>query len=506
MCGICGFVGIEDKDLLNKMSEKIIHRGPDEYDYHVDKNIGMATRRLCIIDIIDGAQPMSRDGKTYIVYNGELFNYKALRSKLEKMGCKFYTESDTEVVLAAYEKLGVKCLDEFDGQFAIAIWDGKKLFLARDPLGIMPLYYCYHNHNLYFASEIKALLEVSDELREPRELSFDAYFSGADCTPFKNIYHMMPSCYMIAEKIKGHLSIDWKKYHSFPKQLSKSSIGEATRTVRKLVEQGITNQLVADVKVGTLLSGGLDSSIVSAVAADNYKNLNTFSIGTQEANEFVPARRMAELIESQHHEVILEEDRIPKILPKIIYHLENYNPRIVQTSIPNYEIVRVASRNVRVILSGEGSDEHFCGYDKWFRPKYNGDHDGQLHQEVTRHVNSLFQQNLLRVDKISMAHSVESRVPLLDKSLINYSMTLDPYLKMWGSIGKYVLRSAFWDKVPAHITWGNKQYFSLGAGIPAMLKNLYNIETPEEKSDLYKSIFNVLFIEGKKPEAVEVMM
>lgn len=513
MCGISGFIGLNDKALLARMSEKLRHRGPDEKGCFTDKAVGLAIRRLSILDPLKGKQPMSNEeGTLHIVYNGELFNFPELKKKLVKLGHNFKTNCDTEAVLHAFEEYGEACLKKLDGQFAFAIWNGKTLFMARDYLGIMPLYYCFSEDKnaLLFASELKSLLEYEDSLRQTWNVSLEQYFECSDWTPFTGIFHLLPGHSIKAEIVKAKLKIVKERYYKIPETIRKRSESQAIKKVHDLTEQGIKSQLISDVPLGVLLSGGLDSSIVAMVASKEIPNLKTFSIGTANENEFPLARMVSEKIGSEHKETILDEKAVAKSLPSIIYHLENYNPRIVQTSIPNFNVVKLASKQVKVLLCGEGSDELFCGYRKWFFPLYyenekcREEREKSLQREVSRHTSNLFQQNLLRVDRIAMAHSVESRVPLLNYKLFNYSMQLNPSLKLKNQTEKYILRKAFAKSLSQKIVWQRKQYFSIGAGVPTLLKKLFNISKPEEKHAFYKEIFDKIFVDNKQPQTVKV--
>jgi len=388
------------------------------------------------MDPCGGHQPIKRiDDDCAIAANGEIYNYPQLRADLANRH-NFRTRSDSESALHLYREVGVDTAKQLDGMFAFAIADGEELYLARDPLGIKPLYYGECNGGLAFASELKALVGHAEGVREfppgtwfHSRHGFQRYYEVPDGSP-------MPG-----------------------------SLTEHLRNVRFALEQAVVKRLMSDVPVGAFLSGGLDSSIIAAIARLHLDELHTFSVGIEGSRDIEAARLVARYLDTVHHEYLFTPDEALAALPEIIYHLESFDQDLVRSAIPCYFASRLASEFVKVILTGEGADELFAGY-TYYRgiacPR-------QLHRELRRSVCSLHNINLQRVDRLTMAHSIEGRVPFLDLGLIRVAQSIPPELKLFEAddgqvIEKWVLRKAFEDLLPAEIVWRGKEQFDEGSG------------------------------------------
>ena len=372
MCGICGFYGFNDESLLNQMVNVLKHRGPDDSGFFTDTNINLGMRRLSIIDIERGKQPVhNEDGSIWLVFNGEIYNFKQLRSSLEKKGHKFYTNSDTEVIVHAYEEFGEDCVKKFQGMFSFAIWDGNKkiLILAVDRFCIKPLYYGIFDGNFFFASEIKSILKYGDYNPQINFSGIHDFLSYLYIPPpktiFKNIYKMTPATLLIYEKD----DIRIKRYWDLSFKTENKDIGFFVKKTRKLLEEAVSSHMISDVPIGVYLSGGIDSSTITGLMSQlSDQPIKTFTIGFEEEDfsELEYARIVSDQFETEHHEIIVEADAFA-LLPQIVrQHDEPFgNP----TSILHYLISDKISDNVKVSLSGTGGDEVFAGYPKYLAMK-----------------------------------------------------------------------------------------------------------------------------------------
>jgi len=370
MCGITGFMGFEDKPLIRKMTDIIAHRGPDASGYFIGKNICLGHRRLSIIDVSAGKQPMYNENYSIcIVFNGEIYNYLSLKETLEKRGHKFRTNSDTEAIIHTYEEYGDECVKHLEGMFAFAIWDDrkgqKKLFLARDRTGIKPLYYAIMGKSIIFASEIKAiLLHPGVKRRVDGEALYSYLTFGyvpAPKTMFDGIFKLPQASTLVFKEGKHSLSTYWDiDFHQ-----SKTSFGEEhyKKELLRLLRESVQSHMMSEVPLGAFLSGGLDSSTVVALMSSAMKEpVKTISAGFEEGgyyDELKYARIVAEHFGTDHHEVTLNTNDL-KILPKIVWHFDEPVPD--PSSIPEYLISEKAKKYVTVALVGEGSDELFMGY------------------------------------------------------------------------------------------------------------------------------------------------
>ncbi|MFA6587815.1 MAG: asparagine synthase (glutamine-hydrolyzing) [Patescibacteria group bacterium] len=375
MCGIVGklyFSGARqvDPELIKKMADTIKYRGPDDEGHFCQGQIGLGHRRLSIIDLSPaGHQPMSNtDATIWIVYNGEIYNFQELKIKLRKLGYKFNSNSDTEVIIHLYEEYGEKCLEHLRGMFAFAIWDSKKhkLFIARDRVGKKPLKYYLGKDFIVFGSELKVFLIDPEVPREPDYIAIHHYLSFQyvpnPLTGFKGIKKLPPAHYLIVENGKVRIERYWRL--DFSKKL-KLSENEWQKEIMERLEKAVKLRLVSDVPLGAFLSGGVDSSaIVGLMAKNSNQPVKTFTIGFKEQshNELPYARQIANLFKTDHTEFIVEPKAL-EILPELIYHYEE--PYADSSAIPTYYVSKLTREHVTVVLNGDGGDENFAGY-KWY--------------------------------------------------------------------------------------------------------------------------------------------
>ncbi len=377
MCGICGIVNrdkdnIVDKDILIQMRDVMTHRGPDDDGIYINNNAGLGFRRLSIVDLSTGHQPIcNEDGNIWLIFNGEIYNHQDLRKDLIAKGHQYKTKSDTESILHLYEEEGIDGFKKMNGMFGIAIWDDKKkrLILVRDRLGIKPLYYHHSNKGFAFASEIKSIFK-SDFLRP--EINADGLeeylifrFVSGEKTMFKNIYNLLPGHILILENGK----IETKKFWDLPNSNEYLRMGESEAVTKldELLNASVKYRLMSDVPLGTFCSGGVDSSLTSAYASrlGNF-NLNTFSVGFEEKDfdESRYALMVSQKFGTNHHTITVNNQTFADVLPKMIWH--NDEPLNHANSVQIFLISQLAKQFVTVVLTGEGSDELFGGY-----PRYN---------------------------------------------------------------------------------------------------------------------------------------
>jgi asparagine synthase (glutamine-hydrolysing) len=503
MCGIAGILELTGRpgslDSVAEMNAALTHRGPDDDGAFADGPVALANRRLAIIDLsADGAQPMWNESRDVAVtYNGEIYNFRALRGRLEAAGHVFRSQTDTEVVVHAYEEWGERCVEEFNGMFAFAIWDARRgeLFLARDRYGIKPLYYWLGNGTLLFASEIKAFLRhpafgVSVSLPHLLEyFTFQNIFG--DGTLFEGVRMLPPGHHLT---VRGGKVRQPQRYWDFDfvEPDTARDEREYEEELGRLLEQAVERQLVSDVDVGAYLSGGMDSASVTALAAQTRSFMPTFTIGFDMTSvsglevgfdERARAERMSYLFKTEHYEAVLKAGDMIRCLPGLVWHLEDLR---VGQSYPNYYVARLASKFVKVVLTGVGGDELFAGYPwRYYRAVVNDDVDHYVRKyydywqrlipsdvvpeffqphvwseikelrtidafrgalptnggapaspvEYLNHSLYLeaktFLHGLLVVDdKLTMAHGLEMRVPFLDNDLVDFAQRLPAALKL----------------------------------------------------------------------------
>ncbi len=374
MCGITGKVNFNQNELienyeLSSMTDVISHRGPDDSGIFIDKNVGLGFRRLSIIDLETGSQPLkNHNGSVVIVFNGEIYNYLDLKIILEKKGYNFRTKTDTEVILAAYEIYGENCLSMLRGMFAFAIWDSneKRLFCARDRFGIKPFYYYLDNNKFVFGSEIKSILKAANVNKELSIEAIDSYFAFGYITSDKSIYKsikkLSPGHFLILSPNNGQ-KLTIRKYWdvNFDFDLDKSE-KEWIEEIQDSFSETVKSHMISDVPIGAFLSGGIDSSsVVAMMALNSDKPIETFSIGFKEEkyNELEFARAVAKKYNCNHHEQIIEPESIG-LLPKLVQAYDE--PFADSSAIPTYYVSKFAREYVTVVLSGDGGDELFAGY------------------------------------------------------------------------------------------------------------------------------------------------
>ena len=562
MCGIAGIVATDalqpqERARLPFMRDVITHRGPDEAGLFVDERAGLAHRRLSIVDLAAGQQPLSNeDGSVWIVFNGEIYNHADLRPALEAAGHAYRTRCDTETIVHAYEEWGDGCVERFRGMFAFAIWDAprRRLLLARDRMGIKPLYWTLAGNRLLFASEIKAILEsglVRAEANERAipELLSTRYLSGTE-TMFRGIHRLMPGHVLVFERgtVTTRCWWDVPVGHENP-DVARLSDRDAVDTFRRKLEEAVRTRLMADVPLGMFLSGGLDSSAIAALMAGMIdRPLQTFSVAFKQRafSELDYARQVATAIKADAHEVVIDDADFFGALPKLVWHEDE--PIAHPSSVPLYFVSELARQHVKVVLTGEGSDELLAGYGKYPRALVNwragalwrvapepvrafvadtivprlparaaryarrsflamprtpesmffdnfasvglrrqaalldprlalqataerayapsrayfdlpNGHSTTLDRLLYTDLKTYLVELLMKQDQISMAASIESRVPFLDHHLVEFAAALPPRMKLRGFTTKWILRQAVQRLLPREILTRRKMGF-----------------------------------------------
>ncbi len=598
MCGINGIAFSSrsgrsvDPRVLERMRDVITHRGPDEAGIFVDANIGLGHRRLSIVDVASGHQPMTNeDGALQIIYNGEVYNHADYRDELEARGHVYRTHCDTETILHLYEEHGDACVNYLRGMFAFAIWDGKKkeLFIARDRLGVKPLYYFHADDgSLYFGSEIKTIFQASDLTPEINFHALPDYLANHATSGEETLYHR------VKRLLPGHTlvwrdgKVEIKKYWD----VSFSKTADQTRSDKDFIAEwyelfrtSVRLRLMADVPLGMFLSGGIDSSAIAAVMSGMVDEpIKTFSVAfaEREANELAYARIVAEAYKTNHHEVVVSPEEFFNALPKLVWHEDE--PLAHPSSVALYFVSLLASQHVKVVLTGEGSDELLAGYGRYRKTILNlslGKHYWNLTPDVLRGVvssgikglpTSRMRQKLLRSflgvapdiesiyfdnfavfplamqadllsneaveqigridpyagvrtalaetdaqslldrllytdiktylhellmkqDQMSMATSVESRVPFLDHKLVEFTCSLPERLKLRGGTTKYILRESMKGVLPEAILSRSKMGFPVP--IAAWFRGAYRSVIDEfvlSERAMSRGLFNPDFV------------
>lgn len=367
MCGICGVVGLEDKKIIKKMCKSLIHRGPDDEGYHLDEKISLGHRRLSIIDLEKGQQPVyNENGTICVIFNGEIYNYKELRQKLE-IKHDFYTASDTEVLVHLYEEYGPDFVKKLNGMFAFAIWDSinNMLMLSRDPIGKKPLYYHHDikSGNFIFASEIKAIFKAG--VKKTVDIgvlpSFMAYsYVLGDKTMFKGINKLLAGNILIYKEGNIHKYKYWDIEEKFTVNTEHSII----KNVRVLLEKSAKYRMIADVPIGAFLSGGIDSSAVTALSKKNVDyDFHTFSVGFEHFSELEHARNVSDFLDTIHHEIIITPEMVANNIDKVAWQYDE--PLGDAAIVNNYFLSKKANEYLKVVIAGEGGDEVFGGYENY---------------------------------------------------------------------------------------------------------------------------------------------
>jgi asparagine synthase (glutamine-hydrolysing) len=548
MCGICGKIELRDGappvrvETLRHMLDSISHRGPDAEGMYRSGPVGLGHKRLKIIDLTTGQQPLcNEDGSVWIIYNGEVYNYKELAAYLVKRGHQFKTASDTEVIVHMYEEFGEDCVKQLRGMFSFALWDDKKktLLLARDRVGIKPLYYCQTSESLIFASEIKAILtdpSVTAEIEPALLDSFLTYFYiPGPQTLFRNIQRLEPGHYLTVKNGRVKITQYWNL--SFDKV--SRSFGEAEEELEDLLSRTVRDHMISDVPVGVLLSGGVDSSGVLSFAVENtHKPISTFTVGFDGGctDERPYARLAAKSFGAHNYEVTITPQEFWDFLPKYVWHMEE--PVCEPPAVALYYVSKLARQYVTVLLSGEGGDEAFAGYQSyrncfwlekikgWLGPlagpagrliqsstangasrygkygplmrtrlqDYYYSHSSAPYEFFNRHYSDLYSPDflatiqrasrarvsqryfaevkgldpldqmlyvdtktwlpddlLIKADKMTMANSLELRVPLLDHQVLEFAASLPARYKLKNKSTKHILKRALSRRLPAEI-------------------------------------------------------
>lgn len=554
MCGIAGMLNLNGRPVpteeLRAMCAAMVHRGPNDEGFYQAGGIGLGMRRLSIIDLENGKQPVrNEDASIWVVLNGEVYNFRELRRRLEQHGHLFYTASDTEVIVHLYEEHGTRCVEHLRGMFGFALWDQKqrRLLLARDRLGIKPLYYGRLGERVVFASELKALLQLSEVERKLNWNAVDHLFAGLTTPPLESIIegiqkldagHILTASAAEGLRIERYWDIKFEPDYGLSEEY-------CAERIRELLEESVRLHLESDVPVGAFLSGGIDSSgVVAAMTKHTSGRVKTFSIGFKEAryNEAGFARLVAERLGTEHHEVIVEPDAW-EFISDLIWHLDE--PFGDPSAIPTYMVSKVAAGHVKVVLSGDGGDELFAGYDKYLVERRERRMDflpaalrkgpgavarllpeGARGRNFARHfslsgweryldASTLFRREekeklfrsdvremlagtdvarfdkeylvgangnwlsaiqcldlkrylpldiLTKVDRMSMAHSLETRVPLLDHRLVEFVATIPPEMKLRAGVTKYIFKRAMRGILPGQIIDRPKQGFAVPLG------------------------------------------
>lgn len=563
MCGISGVIGqnLENKEgIIGGMVGKITHRGPDDDGFYVDKTVGLGMRRLAIIDLKTGRQPItSDDGKLIIFFNGEIYNYKELKNELIPKGHKFSTTSDTEVILKMYEEYGEEMLTKLRGMFTFCIYntETKKLFIARDFFGIKPLYYLIQDENIVaFSSEIKSFESFpgfSMEVNHNAVVNYLSFqYNPLVETFFKNVYKLPPAHYLTIDPVENKIEI--KKYWSmvFEPNETLEEFTTANR-IHETIKDSVKHHMIADVPVGAFLSGGIDSSIITTlmqeIRGDN--KIKTFTVGFNTLTEGLEAKETASFLGTDHTELNIGPDEYFSVLPKVVYHFDE--PIADPSAVGLYFVAEEARKHVKVVLSGEGSDELFGGYNIYLTPKdsekllwlpksfvrlltslpfefygknylkrvsmkledwyigqkyfngsiftrqeikdlWNGGNEkfmplGSLFKQAKGLSDSTVMQYvdintwlvgdiLAKADKMTMANSLELRVPFLDTEVAKLAGTLPDKYKWKGKVTKYLLREAFKNVIPESTRNRRK------LGFPTPVKDWFT----KDRQDVYDTI------------------
>ena len=480
MCGIvCALDLKQSSDLLRsqvlEMSKKVRHRGPDWNGIHCGKNVLLAHERLAIVDPASGNQPIYSDDKNLILAaNGEIYNHQQLRAQLSS-DYAFQTNSDCEIILALYKEKGVNFIDDLNGIFGFVLYDEQndEYLIARDHMGIIPLYMGWDKHGtFYISSELKALEGICNKI----EIFPPGHFMSSTDNQLVKWYDR-----------------DWMNFDSVKD--NKTNLED----LQTALENAVHRQLMSDVPYGVLLSGGLDSSITSALAKKYSKNrvesndvksawypqLHSFAVGLKGSPDLIAAQKVADHIDSIHHEITFTVQEGLDAIKDVIYHLETYDVTTIRASTPMYLMARVIkSMGIKMVLSGEGADEIFGGY-LYF---HKAPDSKEFHEETVRKLDKLYQYDCLRANKSLAAWGIEGRVPFLDKEFIDVAMRINPKDKMINSekMEKWVLRKSFEQYLPESVAWRQKEQFSDGVGYD-WIDSLKDLVNEKVSDDMFKN-------------------
>jgi asparagine synthase (glutamine-hydrolysing) len=562
MCGITGVINSKETGAVEKMTRAIIHRGPDDEGYFSDEYLALGMRRLSIIDLSGGKQPItSSDGRYIIFFNGEIYNYKELRSELKKLGRGFKTDSDTEVVLIMFEVYGLEMLSRLRGMFAFSLYDrgNNKLILVRDFFGIKPLYYWVKDEQvLAFSSEIKSFLQLRDfkpQVNDEAVFNYLSYqYNPLEETFFKDVFKLLPGHFMTIDLKTG--AHEKQRYWQFEfRQDNLLDKKETSEKILEVMKDSVACHMIADVPVGSFLSGGIDSSIIATLMQKirGSKKIKTFTVGFESLSEGKEAKETAEPLGTEHLEITVGPEEYFKVLPQVVWYFDE--PVADPSALGLYFLAREAAKHVKVVLSGEGSDELFGGYNIYLEPfarkkivwlpkfflnfiiklpfefkgknyarrasqsledRYIGNASvfGKREVEIlwtSGHQKPLSLRNLYakagglsesakmqyvdihtwlvgdilaKADKMTMAHSLELRVPFLDMEVAKLAATLPDKFKWRHGKTKYLLREAFNKILPESVRKRKK------LGFPTPVRNWFT----KERKDIYKTILDNIYI------------
>ncbi len=459
MCGIAGGHGHARADDGRRMLARMVHRGPDDQGEVQANGSWLGHRRLSIVDVDGGRQPLVNEaGDLWLVGNGEVYNHEEVKADLPD--ASFSTRSDNEVALQLLGAEGPAALDRLEGMYAFLAAGADGSFLAaRDPVGIKPLYWARRDGLVRFASEMSAF----DQDWLPYVESFPP---GCHWTPGGGVERFASA---VAETEGG------------PADRS-----QALKDTRAALIGAVERQMMGDVPVGVFLSGGLDSSLIAAIAArylaERGQRLQTFAVGTDASPDLLAARVVAEHLGTDHHERVYTAGEAVGAVPLVVRAIEHFDPSLVRSAVPNYLLAELAARHVKVVLTGEGADELFAGYE-YLRDLAGAE---ELQAEMVRTVEGLHDLNLQRCDRVTMAHGLEARVPFLDRQVIAFALGLPPEWKLSlpGEPEKQLLREAFDGWLPHELLWREKSQFGDGSGAAAVLKErMEQSVSPEEFED-----------------------
>ena len=570
MCGFCGFINKKDKSYIKKMNDAIAHRGPDDESYYTDDFIAMGFRRLSIIDLKGGRQPISNEDDTMIItFNGEIYNFKDIKADLINKGHTFKTNTDTEVILHGYEEYGEKILDKLRGMFAFVIWDknNKKLFGARDHFGQKPFYYTNMNGTFMYASEIKCFLNHPDFIKEVNQKSLKSYLtfqtSVFEETFFKGVFKLKPGHYFIYDMENN--TINTHKYYEIEFKPKHEDFDKLVKEIDKTITSSIDTHLISDVEIGAYLSGGIDSSyVVSYLKPDK-----TFSVGFnfKDFNEVPLAKDLSSMLNIENKSEIINSDDFFNSIDKVQYYSDEPNANL--SAVPLYFLSALASKDVKVVLSGEGADELFGGYNEYkendlllkYRklPKFirktlknivsplphfhgknflikggsnvedyyvgnafvfdNKEANDILtdkyktninYQDITKPYYDKVKNEddvtkkqyldmhfwlpndiLLKADKMSMANSLELRVPILDKEVFKIASKIPTDYKITHDTTKYILRKAAMARIPEAWYKRRKKGFPVPIKQWFMEDKYYNIVKKMFNEEFAKEFFDI---------------
>lgn len=569
MCGFCGFTGdIADREnIIIGMMNKIIHRGPDSAGTHSDEDVTMGFRRLSIIGLEDGSQPMyNEDGSIVICFNGEIYNYQPIKEMLIEKGHVFKSHADTEVLIHLYEEKGEEMLNDLRGMFAFAIYDmkNKKLFAARDFFGIKPFYYGVFNNHMLFGSEIKSFLAFPDFKKEVNTVALENYltfqYSVLDETFFKGVYKLKPGHYLVYKDGK----IDIKRYFQPKFESEKAGLQDTIKKIEDVMLDSVKTHKISDVEVGSFLSSGVDSSFVAAT----FKGDKTFTVGFdyEKYNEIGYAEKLSEKVGIDNYSKIISTDEYWDSLGKIQYHMDE--PLADPSAVALYFVSKLASKHVKVALSGEGADEFFGGYNIYREPmdlqitrlipkplrkgiaaimkalpfrfkgknylirasmdledrfignakmfsekererilknptgKYNHKEITKPYYDFTKGQDDVTRMQfidlnlwmvgdiLLKADKMSMANSLEVRVPFLDKEVFEVARHVQPDYRVNREATKYAFRMAAKDYLPEEVASKKKLGFPVPTRVWLKDEKYYNIVKTAFQSEAAQKYFN----------------